>query len=79
MDGEQIGLEPGQTLELMREGIAEIGADHFILISDGGQRHNPLPNEGLRVFCQCLYEKGIPEKDIQTMIVTNPAKILGLK
>ncbi len=50
-----------------------------ILMSDLGQRHNPMPQEGLRVFSQCLYEKGVSEKDIRTMIVTNPRRILGLK
>jgi hypothetical protein len=37
-----------------------------------------MPQEGLRVFAQCLYEKGIPEKDLRTMMVTNPMKVLGL-
>ncbi|MFQ5913639.1 MAG: DUF6282 family protein [Nitrospinota bacterium] len=58
--------------------IGEVGPQNSILMSDLGQRHNPMPQEGLRVFAQCLYEKGIPEKDIRTMIVTNPKRVLGL-
>ncbi len=59
--------------------IGEVGPQNSILMSDLGQRHNPMPQEGLRVFCQCLYEKGVSEKDIRTMIVTNPRRIIGLK
>ncbi len=66
------------SIDRMLAAIQEVGPQNSILMSDLGQRHNPLPNEGLRVFCQCLYEKGMPEKDIRTMIVTNPEKILGL-
>ena len=67
------------SIDRMAAAIREVGARNSILMSDLGQRHNPLPNEGLRVFCQCLYEKGIPEKDIRTMIATNPRRTLGLK
>ncbi len=66
------------SIDRMLSAIREVGPQNSILMSDLGQRHNPLPNEGLRVFCQCLYEKGMPEKDIRTMIVSNPANILGL-
>jgi hypothetical protein len=67
------------SIDRMVAAIREVGPRNSILMSDLGQRHNPLPQEGLRVFAQCLYEKGMPEKDIRTMIVTNPEKILGLK
>ena len=70
--------QPGQTLDLMREGIAEIGADHFILISDGGQRHNPLPADGLRILAQSFYEKGVTREELRTMMCVNPAKTLDL-
>ena len=36
------------------EAIKALGAEHCILMSDGGQRHNPMPAECLRVFAQCV-------------------------
>ncbi|MFQ5691520.1 MAG: DUF6282 family protein [Nitrospinota bacterium] len=66
------------SIDRMVAAIREVGPRNSILMSDLGQRHNPMPQEGLRVFAQCLHEKGVPEKDIRTMIVTNPKRILGL-
>jgi hypothetical protein len=68
----------GQSLDLMRKAIAEIGAEHFILISDTGPRHNPLPPDCLRVLAQCFYEKGVTRNELRTMMVTNPAESLGI-
>lgn len=53
-----------------------------LLVSDTGQRHNPLPSEALRVFAQTVFEKGadagIDEAAINTMISKNPYDILDL-
>jgi hypothetical protein len=70
--------QPGQTLDLMRGGIEEVGAEHFILISDGGQRHNPLPADGLRLLAQAFYEKGVTRDELKTMMCKNPAWVLGI-
>ena len=80
---EYCGISPfwaweGQTLGLMRQGIEEVGAEHFLLISDGGQRHNPLPPDCLRLLAQGFYEKGVSREDLRTMMVTNPARMLGI-
>ena len=80
---EYCGISPfwaweGQTLDLMRQGIEEVGAEHFLLISDGGQRHNPLPPDCLRLLAQGFYEKGVSREDLRTMMVTNPARMLGI-
>ena len=66
------------TIEQVKEAIKTLGAGHCILMSDGGQIHNPWPHESLRIFAQCLYEKGISQKDIETMIIKNPKQLLGL-
>lgn len=70
--------QPGQTFDLMHEGIIEVGAEHFILISDGGQRHNPLPPDGLRFLAQGFYEKGVTRDDLRTMMCLNPADVLRI-
>jgi hypothetical protein len=47
-------------------------------MSDGGQRHNPMPAECLRVFAQSVYESGISEEDVVKMIKDNPLELLEL-
>ena len=66
------------TIDRVKETIEALGVNNCIISSDGGQRHNPMPNEGLRIYAQCLYEKGMPEKDVERLIKTNPGKLLGL-
>lgn len=60
------------------QAIKTVGASRCLLVSDTGQRHNPMPSEALRVFAQTLFEKGVSEADIRTMTVTNPADLLEL-
>lgn len=62
----------------MAETIREIGADSCVLVTDYGQEHNIPPIEALSNFVQEMIENGITEKEIQTMIVHNPKKLLGL-
>jgi Family of unknown function (DUF6282) len=60
------------------EAIKAVGPERAILMSDGGQRHNPMPAECLRVFAQSVYESGISEADVERMIKHNPAELLDL-
>jgi Family of unknown function (DUF6282) len=60
------------------DAIKSIGPEHSILMSDAGQRHNPMPAEALRVFAQSVFESGISEEDIQRMIKDNPLQLLEL-
>ena len=66
------------TVGKVKETIEALGVENCIVMSDCGQRHNPMPHEGLRIYAQCLYEKGMPEKDVERLIKTNPGQILGL-
>ena len=67
------------TIDQVREAIGVIGARQCLLVSDGGQRHNPSPPEGLRVFAQSLFELGVSNEDIIQMTRTNPRMLLGLE
>ena len=60
------------------EAIKEVGPEHSILMSDAGQRHNPMPAECLRVFAQSVYESGISEDGVERMIKHNPLELLEL-
>jgi hypothetical protein len=66
------------TLVRQVEAIEALGAQRCILMSDGGQRHNPMPAECLRVFAQSVYESGVSEDDVQRMIKHNPLDLLEL-
>jgi hypothetical protein len=65
-------------IDQVKEAIQALGADNCIIMSDGGQIHNPWPHEGLRIFAQSLYEKGLTQKELECMMITNPKQIMGL-
>ncbi len=66
------------TLGKVAEAVNVLGAERCVLVSDTGQRHNPLPAEALRLFAQGLFESGVAEEDVYTMIQKNPAQLLEI-
>jgi hypothetical protein len=60
------------------EAIRAIGPERAVLMSDTGQRHNPMPAESLRVFAQSVHESGIDEDAVERMIKQNPWDLLDL-
>lgn len=66
------------NLEAMAKSIRELGPEHCVLGTDFGQPQHPAPAEGLRMFIQMLLDQGITPEEIQTMVVKNPARLLGL-
>ena len=66
------------AVEKIVHSIQRIGASRCLLVSDTGQRHNPLPSEALRIFAQTVFEKGIPEADVMKMIAQNPTDLLDI-
>jgi hypothetical protein len=61
------------------EQIQAIGPEHCIIASDFGVYTLPPPVEGFREFIACLLDLGISERDIRTMVASNPARLLGLR
>lgn len=66
------------NLEGMAKSIREIGVEHCVLGTDFGQLHHPTPAEGLRMFVQMLLERGFSPEELRSMVVGNPARLLGL-
>lgn len=66
------------SIDKVYASIKELGTERCILVSDGGQRHNPMPHQGLQLFAQSLMEKGMLEEEIFTMIRTTPQALLSL-
>lgn len=60
------------------EAIKALGPERCILMSDAGQRHNPMPAEALRSLAQSVWESGISEEGVEQMIKTNPLDLLEL-
>jgi hypothetical protein len=66
------------SLARVVEAIRAVGPEQSILMSDAGQRHNPMPAEALRVFAQSVYESGLSEDEVHRMIRDNPLELLEL-
>lgn len=66
------------TPKKVAEAIQALGSQRCVLVSDAGQRHNPMPAEALRLFAQAIFESGVPEDDIYRMIRDNPAGLIDL-
>ncbi len=64
--------------EKIVQSVERIGASRCLLVSDTGQRHNPLPSEALRIFAQTIFEKGVPMEQVTRMITDNPMQLLDV-
>jgi hypothetical protein len=66
-------------IKVMADAIKLIGPQHCIMATDFGQADNPPAPEGMKMFIKAMLENGISEKDIETMVKKNPAKLLKLE
>jgi hypothetical protein len=60
------------------QAIQAVGAEHFLIDSDLGQKANPLHTDGMRAFIAALISGGLNRHEIDLMARENPAKLLGL-
>lgn len=51
--------------------ITAVGAQQFIISSDGGQAHNPMPAEGYHQFVNVLHAAGVARDDFRVMCREN--------
>ncbi len=58
--------------------IDGVGYENVVIASDCGQMKNPPPADALHLFLTMLLEAGMEAKQLEYMIRTNPARILGL-
>jgi len=70
--------QQGNSLDNVLKTIETVGARKCILVSDTGQRHNPMPAEALRIFAQILYERSVSQEDLRRMMIANPMSLLGI-
>jgi hypothetical protein len=69
-------VRPYATTEQVAQAIHRLGAERCILVTDGGQPHNPVPTEGFRVFLQRLWDIGISAEELDLMTITNPTALV---
>lgn len=58
--------------------IKAVGVESTILATDFGQKNNDEPVVGMKRFIKGVISCGFDPKDIETMVKTNPARLLGL-
>jgi hypothetical protein len=58
--------------------IRAVGVDRCLVATDFGQVHNPTPLEGFRLMLSTLLKEGFTEPELERMVKTNPARLLGL-
>ena len=51
--------------------IKTLGAARFVISSDGGQAHNPMPADGYRQFVEALRAEGVEADDFRLMCREN--------
>jgi len=66
--------DPVRIVELVKA----VGAEHSVMSTDLGQSYNPPAPEGLRMFIATLLRKGLKDTEVEIMVKSNPAKLLGL-
>jgi len=66
------------SISAFAQAIKTIGAEHFLIDSDLGQKGNPLPQDGMRTFITELKAAGLSEQEIGWIARKNPARLLGL-
>jgi len=77
-----IGDKPQNSIAAYAEGIKQAGPQHCIISTDFGAVDIPdLPfhPQALLEFMEALHHQGISVADINLMVKTNPARLLGLE
>jgi uncharacterized protein DUF6282 len=56
--------------------IKTLGPSRFVISSDGGQAHNPMPADGYREFVRALHAEGVAAGDFKVMCRDNGDQLL---
>lgn len=58
--------------------MREIGCEHFIVATDGGQMQNPRWYDTIAEYVDYLYDSGFSQEEIDVMTKKNPGAMLGI-
>lgn len=59
--------------------MKEIGCEHFIVSTDGGQMQNPEWYNTIAEYIDYLYDSGFSREEIDVMTKKNPGRMLGIE
>lgn len=59
--------------------MKEIGCEHFIVSTDGGQMQNPEWYNTIAEYIYYLYDSGFSQEEIDVMTKKNPGRMLGIE
>ncbi len=59
--------------------MKEIGCEHFIVSTDGGQMQNPEWYNTIAEYIDYLYDSGFSQEEIDVMTKKNPGRMLGIE
>ena len=59
--------------------MKEIGCEHFIVSTDGGQMQNPEWYNTIAEYIDYLYDSGFSQEEIDVMSKKNPGRMLGIE
>jgi hypothetical protein len=68
----------GIGIQKVIDAVRAVGAARCIVTTDLGQKENLPPAEGLRQAIASLLDGGVSEHDVELMLKSNPATVLGL-
>lgn len=60
------------------DAIRQLGVENVVIVSDLGQRTNPVHADGLAVAAKWLRSQGFTDQQLNRMFKENPARLLGL-
>jgi hypothetical protein len=63
---------------ILAERIMAVGVEHIVMATDYGQVDSPPTPEGMRWYIEQMLECGLVAVDVERMVRTNPARLLGL-
>lgn len=73
-----IGQRATFTVDQYYQAIRELGPEHVILSSDGGQAGRAMPEDLIAMVAGQLRAKGLTTAELRRMMVENPAALLGI-
>ena len=67
------------TLKDVAKAVSILGASHMVLSTDLGQHANMTHPDGMEDMITGLLKEGVSQADVDLMVKTNPARLLGLE
>ncbi len=68
---------PEEKIAFAVKQIQRLGAESIVMGTDCGQMDNPLPGDCIVLAARALRARGVTDRQLETMLKQNPARLLG--